>query len=116
MPKPSAELAAFMKPIEGSWKCDTKFAAGAFGPGSPEVMAKSTVKFKKEYDGMFYRGDYEIKKQKGVDMAMKGTFFIGWDPGSAAGHRHRRRQHRWPSARAPARSPTTPRPTRARAT
>ena len=82
MPKPSTELAAFMKPMEGSWKCDTKFAAGAIGPGSPEVMAKSTVKFKKEYDGMFYRGDYEIKKQKGVDMAMKGQFFIGWDPGS----------------------------------
>ena len=82
MPKPSAELAAFMKPMEGSWKCDTKFAAGAFGPGSPEVMAKSTVKFKKEFDGMFYRGDYEIKKQKGVDMPMKGTFYLGWDPGS----------------------------------
>jgi len=82
MPKPSAELAAFMKPMEGSWKCDTKFAAGAMGPGSPEVMAKSTVKFKKEYDGMFYRGDYEIKKQKGFDMPMKGTFYIGWDPGS----------------------------------
>ena len=82
MPKPSAELAAFMKPMEGSWKCDTKFAAGAMGPGSPEVMAKSTVKFKKEYDGMFYRGEYEIKKQKGFDMAMKGQFFIGWDPGS----------------------------------
>jgi len=86
MPKPSAELAAFMKPMEGSWKCETKFAAGAMGPGSPEVMAKSTVKFKKEYDGMFYRGEYEIKKQKGFDMAMKGQFFIGWDPGS---------QHRW---------------------
>ena len=82
MPKPSAELAAFMKPMEGSWKCETKFAAGAMGPGSPEVMAKSTVKFKKEYDGMFYRGEYEIKKQKGFDMAMKGQFFIGWDPGS----------------------------------
>jgi len=82
MPKPSTELAAFMKPMEGSWKCETKFAAGAMGPGSPEVMAKSTVKFKKEYDGMFYRGEYEIKKQKGFDMAMKGQFFIGWDPGS----------------------------------
>jgi hypothetical protein len=82
MPKPSTELAAFMKPMEGSWKCDTKFAAGAMGPGSPEVTAKSTVKFKKEYDGMFYRGEYEIKKQKGFDMPMKGQFFIGWDPGS----------------------------------
>ena len=72
-----------MKPMEGSWKCDTKFAANAFGPGSPEVMAKSSVKFKKELDGFFYRGDYEIKKQKGVEMPMRGFFFIGYDPGSA---------------------------------
>ena len=81
-PKPSKELEAFMKPFEGSWKCDTKFFADAMGPGSPEVTAKSTVKFKKEMGGMFYRGDYEIKKQKGFDMSMKGIFYIGWDPGS----------------------------------
>ena len=81
-PKPSKELETFMKPFEGSWKCDTKFAAGAFGPGSPEVTAKSSVKFKKDFEGMFYRGDYEIKKQKGVDMPMKGMFYIGWDPGT----------------------------------
>jgi hypothetical protein len=81
-PTPSKELEAFMKPMEGSWKCETKFAPGAFGPGSAEVTAKSTVKFKKDFDGMFYRGDYEIKKQKGVDMPMKGTFYIGWDPGT----------------------------------
>jgi hypothetical protein len=81
-PKPSKELESFMKPFEGSWKCDTKFAAGAFGPGSPEVLAKSTVKFKKEMYGFFYRGDYEVKKQKGVDMPMHGTFYMGWDPGT----------------------------------
>ena len=81
-PKPSKELEAFMKPFEGSWKCETKFAAGAFGPSSPEITAKSTVKFKKDLDGFFYRGDYDLKKQKGVDMPMKGTFYIGWDPGS----------------------------------
>ena len=56
-----------MKPFVGSWKCDTKFAAGAFGPGSPEVNAKSTVAFKKDMNGFFYRGDYEVKKQKGVE-------------------------------------------------
>ena len=72
-----------MKPFEGSWKCDTKFAANAFGPGSPEVMAKSSVKFKKDLEGFFYRGEYEIKKQKGVEMPMKGIFYIGYDPGSA---------------------------------
>jgi hypothetical protein len=81
-PKPSKELEAFMKPFEGSWKCETKFAANAFGPGSPEVTAKSSVKFKKDFDGHFYKGEYEIKKQKGVEMPMKGLFYIGFDSGS----------------------------------
>ena len=72
-----------MKGFDGSWKCETKWAAGAMGPGSPEVTGKSTVKFKKDLDGFFYRGDYEVKKQKGVPMAFKGTFYIGYDPGSA---------------------------------
>jgi hypothetical protein len=81
-PMPSKELEAFMKPLEGSWKCDTKFAANAFGPGSPEVTAKSSVKFKKEFDGFVYKGEYEVKKQKGVDMPMKGMFYIGFDPGT----------------------------------
>jgi hypothetical protein len=81
-PKPAKELETFMKPLEGSWKCDSKFFANAMGPGSPEVTVKSTVKFKKELNGMFYRGDYETKKQKGFDQAMKGIFYIGYDPGS----------------------------------
>ena len=46
------------------------------------MNAKSTVAFKKDMNGFFYRGDYEVKKQKGVDMPMKGTFYMGWDPGS----------------------------------
>jgi hypothetical protein len=71
-----------MKPFEGSWKCQSKFAANAFGPGSPEMTAKSTVKFKKDLDGFFYRGEFQINKQKGVDNAMKGVFYIGWDPGA----------------------------------
>jgi hypothetical protein len=81
-PKPAKELEAFMKPFDGSWKCDTKFSAGAFGPGSPEVNAKSTVKFKKDLDGFVYRGEFEVKKQKGVEMAVRGVFYIGWDPGA----------------------------------
>ena len=71
-----------MKPFVGSWKCETKFAAGAFGPSSPEVTAKSSVKFKKDLDGFFYRGEYEVKKQKGLDMGMRGIFFIGFNPGA----------------------------------
>jgi Protein of unknown function (DUF1579) len=81
-PTPSKELEAFMKPFEGSWKCDTKFDPGAFGPGSPEMNLKSTVKFKKDLDGFVYKGEYDIKKQKGFDMPMKGVLYIGYDPGS----------------------------------
>ena len=81
-PTPSKELEAFMKPFEGSWKCDTKFAANAFGPGSPETTAKTTVKFKKDLDGFVYKGEYEVKKQKGVAMGMKGIIYLGFDSGS----------------------------------
>jgi hypothetical protein len=82
-PEPSKELAAFMKPYEGTWKCETKFPANAFGPGSPELTGKTTVKFKKDLDGFFYRGEWEAKKQKGMPVGMKGIFFIGWDPGAS---------------------------------
>lgn len=80
-PKPAPELEAFMKGFEGSWKCDTKFAPNAFGPGSPEMSVKSTVKIKKELDGFWYRGEYEMKKTKTMP-GFKGYFFVGYDPGS----------------------------------
>jgi len=80
-PAPAPELDALMKGFEGSWKCDTKFAANALGPGSPEFSAKSTVKIKKELNGFWYRGEYEIKKTKAMP-GFKGYFFIGYDPGS----------------------------------
>src|SRR5258708_20445503 len=81
MPKPSAELEAYMKPFEGSWKCDTKFAPNAFGPGSPEMNVKSTVKIKKELSGFWYRGEYELKKTKTMP-GFKVYFFIAYDPGA----------------------------------
>jgi hypothetical protein len=84
-PRPSKELEAFMKPLEGSWKCDERFPAGAFGPGSPEVNARSTVRFRRDYDGFIYRGEYELKKQKGLEipeLPMKGVFVLAWDPGA----------------------------------
>jgi hypothetical protein len=80
-PAPSPELEAFMKGFEGNWKCDTKFAANAFGPGSPELAVKSSVKIKKDLNGFWYRGEYEMKKTK-TTPAMKGYFFIGYDPGT----------------------------------
>ncbi len=78
-PTPPADLAAFMKGFEGNWKCDTKFAADAFGPGSPEMTAKSTVKIKKDLSGFWWQGQYELKKTKTMP-GFKGYFFIGYDP------------------------------------
>jgi hypothetical protein len=49
------------------------------GPGSPEMAAKSTVKFKKAHGGFFSQGDYEMKKTKAMP-GMKGTFMISYQP------------------------------------
>jgi hypothetical protein len=80
-PKPPPELDAFMKGFDGTWKCESKLFANAMGPGSPEMMGKSTVKFKKDLDGFFWRGEYDMKKSK-TNPAMKGIFYVGYDPGS----------------------------------
>jgi hypothetical protein len=81
MPAPSKELEAFMKDLEGNWKCETKFPAGAMGPGSPEVTAKSTVKIKKEYGGISYHGEYNLPKSKTMP-ALTGVFQISWESGT----------------------------------
>jgi Protein of unknown function (DUF1579) len=78
MPAPSPEIDALFKGYEGNWKCDTTFAAGAFGPGSAEVKTKSEVKIKKELGGYWYKGDFKIKKQKTMP-AMEGMFILGYD-------------------------------------
>lgn len=80
-PKPSPELEAAFKSFEGSWKCETKFPAGAMGPGSPETSAKSTVKLKKALGGFFYQGEYEVKKTK-QNPGMKASFFLGYQAGA----------------------------------
>ena len=81
MPTPSKELESFMKDFLGTWKCETKFAAGAMGPGSPEVTAKSTAKFKKEFGGFSYHGEYALAKSKSMP-ALSGVMQLGFDPGS----------------------------------
>lgn len=81
MPTPSKDLEAFMKGFEGHWHCDTKFAAGAMGPGSPEMMTKSTVKIKKEFGGFSWHGEYNLPKSKTMP-AMSGVFQIGHEAGS----------------------------------
>ena len=81
MPAPSKELEAFMKGFEGSWKCETKFAAGAMGPGSPEATTKTTVKFKKEYGGFGWHGSYKMAKSK-LTPELTGELQFGFDSGS----------------------------------
>ena len=85
MPTPSPELDTLYKGLEGNWKCDTTMAAGSVGPGTPELKVKSMVKIAKAKDlgGMWYRGEYEIKKTKTIP-AFKSTFMLGYDPLSKA--------------------------------
>jgi len=83
LPTPSPELDTLYKGLEGSWKCETTMAAGSMGPNSTELKVKSMVKIAKAKDlgGMWYRGDYEIKKAKAVPP-LKATFMLGYDPAS----------------------------------
>ena len=80
-PKPPAELDEGFKYFAGNWKCDSKMPAGAMGPGSPEVVGKATVKFKKVLGGWFYQGEYAMKKTK-TTPGFKGTFLIAYQPGA----------------------------------
>jgi hypothetical protein len=75
-PKPSAEWEAFTKGLDGSWKCETTMPAGAMGPGSPEMKMQTSVKLKKDLNGFFMVGNYEVKKTKTMP-GMKGTFSMG---------------------------------------
>jgi hypothetical protein len=79
-PTPSKELETWMKPLEGSWNCETKMMAGAMGPGSAASTMKSTVKFSKdkETNGMWHRGEYSMPKTKGTP-AMTGYFLLSHD-------------------------------------
>ena len=81
MPSPNKDMEAFMKPFEGSWRCETKFAAGAMGPGSPEVTTKSSVRIKKEFGGFSWHGEYSLPKSK-VMPAMSGVFQIAHEAAS----------------------------------
>ncbi len=79
MPVPAPELGEYMKSMEGTWKCDTKFPADAMGPGSPAIATKATVKIKKELNGFWYNCSYAIAKSKAMP-GFQGSFFFGYDP------------------------------------
>ena len=78
-PTPSKELETFMKPFEGTWKCEVTWPAGTMGPN--EMKGKATAKFKKDMGGFFWKGDYQVAKQKGVP-AMSVQFWVGYDKGA----------------------------------
>jgi hypothetical protein len=77
-PAPAPEVDALFKGYAGVWKCESTFAAGAFGPGTPEVKAKSEVKIAKDIGGFWYKGDFKIKKTKTMP-ALEAIFLLGWD-------------------------------------
>ena len=80
-PKAPQQLGEAFKFFDGPWKCVTKFAEGAMGPGSPAVTVNTTVRFKKDLDGWFYRGDYEAPKTKSMP-SIKGDLRISYQPGA----------------------------------
>ena len=78
---PSKELEAFMKGVEGKWKCETKFAAGSMGPGSQLVTAKTDMAIKKEFDGFSWHGEFKLAKTT-TTSSTSGVFQIGYAVGT----------------------------------
>ena len=82
-PTPAPDVDADFKAYEGSWKCDSTMPAGAMGPGSPEMKAKSEVKIKKEAGGFWYKGEFKMKKTK-TTPELAATFLLGYDAAAKA--------------------------------
>lgn len=74
---PSKELEAFMRPFEGSWKCETTFPAGSLGPGSQPPSAKTEVTIKKQFGGYGWHGEFKLGKTA-LTAATTGVFQIGY--------------------------------------
>ena len=68
-----------MKGFEGSWKCETEFAAGSTGPGSPDAKGKASLKIRKDFGGFSWHGEYALAKNE-VLPAMSGVFQVSYDP------------------------------------
>lgn len=77
---PSKELEAFMKGLEGSWRCETKFAAGSMGPGSQPLSAKTDMTIRKEFGGFSWHGEFKLAKTA-TTAATNGMFQIGYAAG-----------------------------------
>jgi hypothetical protein len=68
-----------MKGFEGSWKCETEFAAGSTGPGSPDAKGKASLKIRKDFGGFSWHGEYALAKSE-ILPAMSGIFQVSYDP------------------------------------
>jgi len=79
LPTPSKELEAFMKGFEGSWKCETEFAAGSTGPGSQDAKGKASLRIRKDFGGFSWHGEYALAKSE-ILPAMSGIFQVSYDP------------------------------------
>ena len=69
-----------MRGFEGSWKCDTKFAAGSMGPGSQPLSARTDMSIKKEFGGFSWHGEFKLAKTT-TTAATNGMFQIGYAAG-----------------------------------
>jgi hypothetical protein len=78
---PSKELAAFMKGLEGRWKCDTKFAPGSMGPGSLPPDARTDMTIRKEVGGYSWHGEFKLAKTT-LTSATSGMFQISYAAGT----------------------------------
>ena len=70
-----------MKGLEGNWKCETTFAAGAAGPVSQPATAKTDMSIKKEFDGYSWHGEFKLAKTATIS-ATSGVFQIGYAAGT----------------------------------
>jgi len=77
---PSKELENFMKGLEGSWKCDTKFPAGALGPGAQPLTARTDIVIRKEFGGFSWHGEFKLAKTS-TTAPTNGMFQIGYAAG-----------------------------------
>ncbi len=78
---PSKELEAFMKRFEGSWKCDTTFAAGDLWPGSQTLDTKTDMTIKKQFGGFSWHGEFKLAKTATIS-ATSGVFQISYAAGT----------------------------------
>jgi hypothetical protein len=78
-PEPPPELDEAFEYFRANWKCETRIPAGTFGPGTPEVVAKSKLSFKKVEKGWYYEGLYTLKKTTATPD-LNATFLISYQP------------------------------------